>query len=40
MAHDKRIEWSQSIMAWFDRWLKHDARWWDHMWPAVPAKGK
>lgn len=39
MAHDKRIEWSQSIMAWFDRWLKHDARWWDHMWPPAPVKG-
>ncbi len=29
----KRILWHNSIMAWFERWLKEDARWWNDIYP-------
>ena len=29
----KRILWHNSIMAWFERWLKNDARWWNDIYP-------
>ena len=31
--HDKRILWSKTIVAWFDRWLKDQPGWWDHLYP-------
>jgi len=31
--YDKRIAWNNSIYAWFAKWLKEDARWWDSMFP-------
>lgn len=27
----KRKEWHATIMAWFDKWLKNDSRWWDEI---------
>jgi dipeptidyl aminopeptidase/acylaminoacyl peptidase len=33
MEHDKRVLWSRTIMAWFDRWLKDQPEWWNHLWP-------
>ena len=27
--YNRRIEWNNSIMAWFAKWLKDDARWWE-----------
>ncbi len=32
--YDKRIAWNNAIYAWFAKWLKGDARWWDSMFPA------
>ncbi len=29
--YNKRIAWNHAIYAWFDKWLKSDARWWDSM---------
>ncbi|MBQ7878205.1 MAG: S9 family peptidase [Bacteroidaceae bacterium] len=29
----KRVLWHNSIMAWFERWLKEDSRWWDDIYP-------
>lgn len=29
----KRILWHNSIMAWFERWLKNDASWWNDIYP-------
>lgn len=29
----KRILWHNSIMAWFERWLKNDTRWWNDIYP-------
>lgn len=29
----KRILWHNSIMAWFERWLKEDDRWWNDIYP-------
>lgn len=29
----KRILWHNSIMAWFERWLKEDSRWWNDIYP-------
>ncbi|MCM1310188.1 MAG: prolyl oligopeptidase family serine peptidase [Bacteroides sp.] len=30
----KRILWQNSIMAWFEKWLKEDSSWWDDLYPA------
>ena len=29
--YEKRIAWNHAIYAWFNKWLKEDARWWDSM---------
>lgn len=34
----KRILWHNSIMAWFERWLKEDARWWNDIYPERHVK--
>jgi dipeptidyl aminopeptidase/acylaminoacyl peptidase len=31
----KRIVWSNSIMAWFDRFLQNEPAWWNDLWPAA-----
>jgi dipeptidyl aminopeptidase/acylaminoacyl peptidase len=31
--HAKRVDWSRSIVAWFDRWLKDQPEWWEDMYP-------
>ena len=31
--YDKRIAWNNAIHAWFAKWLKEDARWWESMFP-------
>ncbi|MDX1388185.1 MAG: prolyl oligopeptidase family serine peptidase [Acidobacteriota bacterium] len=33
LDHDKRLVWSQTIVAWFDRWLKDQPEWWNHLYP-------
>ncbi len=33
MDYNKRILWTQSIMAWFERYLKEDSTWWDTLYP-------
>jgi len=34
LQYERRKRWSESIVAWFDKHLKDDAGWWDHLWPA------
>lgn len=34
LEHPKRLVWSRSLMAWFDRWLKDEPAWWNDLWPA------
>lgn len=31
--YQKRIGWNHTIYAWFAKWLKNDARWWDSLYP-------
>ncbi len=31
--YQKRIGWNHTIYAWFAKWLKDDARWWESMYP-------
>ena len=31
LDHDKRVIWTNTIMAWFDRWLKNEPEWWTDM---------
>lgn len=31
---DKKIEWNNSIYAWFAKWLQDDSSWWDNLYPA------
>jgi len=33
MTYDKRILWTKTILAWFDRWLKRQPEWWQHLYP-------
>ena len=33
MTYSKRILWTKTILAWFDRWLKHQPDWWLHLYP-------
>lgn len=31
--YEKRIQWSNTIMAWFEKYLKGDSTWWDALYP-------
>lgn len=31
LEHDKRKKWTKTIVAWFDKWLKRDAAWWNEL---------
>ncbi len=33
MTYNKRIIWTRTIMAWFDRWLKNQPEWWFSLYP-------
>jgi dipeptidyl aminopeptidase/acylaminoacyl peptidase len=33
MTYNKRILWTKTIMAWFDRWLKRQPEWWNDLYP-------
>ncbi|MBD8390108.1 prolyl oligopeptidase family serine peptidase [Dysgonomonas sp. BGC7] len=33
MNYKRRVEWNNSIMAWFDKWLKDDNSWWNGLYP-------
>jgi dipeptidyl aminopeptidase/acylaminoacyl peptidase len=39
LGHEKRTVWSQSIVAWFDRWLKDQPSWWDALYPGASSSG-
>lgn len=32
-SYDKRLLWHRTVMAWFDRWLRDNPRWWEEMYP-------
>lgn len=31
LAYQKRIQWTKSILAWFDKWLKGQPQWWEEL---------
>jgi len=33
LNYSKRIRWTKTILAWFDRWLKRQPEWWQHLYP-------
>jgi dipeptidyl aminopeptidase/acylaminoacyl peptidase len=33
LEYKKRVVWSNSIIAWFDRFLKDEPEWWNELWP-------
>lgn len=34
MNYKRRVEWNNSIMAWwFSKWLKNDGGWWNSLYP-------
>ncbi|MBN1884725.1 MAG: S9 family peptidase [Candidatus Krumholzibacteriota bacterium] len=39
LDHDKRVAWSNAIVAWFDRWLKDEPAWWNDMYPPDETGG-
>ncbi len=36
--YKRRVEWNNSIMAWFDKWLKDDNGWWKALYPDSNSK--
>lgn len=38
LDHAKRMVWSRSIVAWFDKWLKRQPAWWDDLYPKTQVK--
>jgi dipeptidyl aminopeptidase/acylaminoacyl peptidase len=38
LEHAKRVVWSRSIVAWFDKWLKGQPAWWDDLYAKKPIK--
>ena len=36
MDYNKRVKWTRSILAFFDRWLKGQPAWWDSMYDPKP----
>jgi len=34
LTYNKRILWTKTILAWFDRWLKGRPEWWNDLYPA------
>lgn len=35
MTYNKRIIWTKTIIAWFDRWLKRQPQWWYELYPPI-----
>ena len=33
LNYSKRIVWTKTILAWFDRWLKGQPEWWNELYP-------
>jgi dipeptidyl aminopeptidase/acylaminoacyl peptidase len=33
LEYGKRIKWSNTIMAWFQKYLKDDPSWWESIYP-------
>lgn len=33
LTYSKRIEWNNTILAWFDKWLKEQNEWWNNLYP-------
>ncbi len=33
LNYEKRIEWNNAILAWFDKWLKEQNEWWEKQFP-------
>jgi dipeptidyl aminopeptidase/acylaminoacyl peptidase len=39
IEYEKRVAWSNAILAWFDKWLKEEPQWWDDMYPPTTDEG-
>ncbi|MDZ7330524.1 MAG: S9 family peptidase [candidate division KSB1 bacterium] len=35
LNYNKRIKWTKTILAWFDKWLKGQPQWWDELYPKL-----
>lgn len=35
LTYNKRIKWTKSILAWFDKWLKGQPQWWEDLYPRL-----
>ncbi len=35
MNYSKRIKWTKTILAWFDKWLKDQPQWWEDLYPEL-----
>ena len=34
--YDKKVKWQNTILAWFEKWLKDDDTWWKAMYDKMP----
>jgi len=35
LTYNKRIKWTKTILAWFDKWLKDQPQWWEDLYPKL-----
>ena len=35
LTYNRRIQWSNTKLAWFDKWLKGQSLWWDELYPEI-----
>jgi dipeptidyl aminopeptidase/acylaminoacyl peptidase len=35
LNYNKRIKWTKTVLAWFDKWLKDQPQWWDDLYPKL-----
>jgi len=40
MTYNKRILWTKTIIAWFDRWLKRQPQWWNELYPPLLTRNE
>jgi dipeptidyl aminopeptidase/acylaminoacyl peptidase len=40
VGYNKRIQWQNSIFAWFAKWLRDEPQWWESLFPPEPGEVK
>ncbi|WP_262498400.1 alpha/beta hydrolase family protein [Porphyromonas macacae] len=35
LEHDRKISWTNTMFAWFAKWLQDNPKWWDDLYPSI-----